>query len=164
MESHQTRKKELLKNFKRPTTIAEIQSFFGLASYYRRFIRDLADIAHPLVELTRKMKEKVSEKGKTMGLIKKDDGESTDTFNWGDEEQVPFETLRECLITPPIIIFPDYTKEFLIFTAIKYKITYKPGRDHGNADFLSRIRVVSAEERPDFMADIIAEQKTDELW
>jgi hypothetical protein len=30
--------------------------------------------------------------------------------------------------------------------AVKYKVTYNPGKEHANADFLSRIRVVSAEE------------------
>ncbi|KZR96222.1 Uncharacterized protein APZ42_009563, partial [Daphnia magna] len=38
------------------------------------------------------------------------------TFTWGEAEQKAFETLRECLITPPVIAFPDLDKEFLIFT------------------------------------------------
>jgi hypothetical protein len=32
-------------------------------------------------------------------------------------------------------------------SAVKYKIRYKPGKEHANADFLSRIRVVTTEER-----------------
>jgi hypothetical protein len=44
---------EILKNFKRPISVVEIQSFLGLASYYRRFIKNFADIAHPLIELTK---------------------------------------------------------------------------------------------------------------
>ncbi len=43
--------------------------------------------------------------------------------------------------------------------AVKYKVTYKPGKEHANADFLSRIRVVSAEERTDFTDNIIEEQQ-----
>jgi len=31
-------------------------------------------------------------------------------------EQAVFEKLRECLITPPIVAFPDFDKEFMIFT------------------------------------------------
>jgi hypothetical protein len=34
----------------------------GLASYYRRIIRNFADIAHPMIELTRKKKVKLDKK------------------------------------------------------------------------------------------------------
>jgi hypothetical protein len=49
---------EALKNYKRPTSVVEIQSFLGLASYYRRFIKNFADIPHPSIELTKKKKDK----------------------------------------------------------------------------------------------------------
>jgi hypothetical protein len=38
---------EILKNFKRLTSVVEIQSFLGLESYYHRFIKNFADIVHP---------------------------------------------------------------------------------------------------------------------
>lgn len=41
-------------NLKIPQTLKETRSFLGMASYYRRFIRDFAQIAAPLHELTRK--------------------------------------------------------------------------------------------------------------
>ena len=242
---------EKLRNYKRPTTIVEIQSFLGLASYYRRFIKNFAEIAHPLIELTKKKKDKANEKIKKM---KKAEEDGNNTWKWGDAEQKAFETLRECLITPPIVAFPDFDKEFLIFTdasnygigavlsqiqddkevviayssrhlntaernysaierealaivygikryrhylqdekfeiisdhrplqwlethkdeksrlgrwaielsSLKYKITYKPGKEHANADFLSRIQVVTEEERTDFTDNIIEEQGKDE--
>ncbi len=68
MASYQTlRKVEFLKNVKRPTTITEIQTFLGLASYYRRIIRNFANIAHPLIELTRKKKVKLDKKRQEKG-------------------------------------------------------------------------------------------------
>ena len=35
-------------------TLQELKSFLGLASYYRRYVKDFAYIAAPLVQLTQK--------------------------------------------------------------------------------------------------------------
>ena len=37
-------------------------------------------------------------------------------FQWSDECQKAFDTLRHRLTTPPIIAFPDFTKEFILDT------------------------------------------------
>ncbi|KZS06381.1 Uncharacterized protein APZ42_030182 [Daphnia magna] len=37
-------------------------------------------------------------------------------FVWTDEDQVAFETLRTCLTTKPILAYPDFSKQFLLFT------------------------------------------------
>lgn len=41
-------------NWKIPSNVSELRSFLGLASYYRRFIKDFAKIAKCLHELTSK--------------------------------------------------------------------------------------------------------------
>jgi Reverse transcriptase (RNA-dependent DNA polymerase) len=56
----------------RLTTVTEVQSFLGLANYYRRFIRDFARISAPLSELTKK------------GV----------PFEWGRTRKIPFETSK----------------------------------------------------------------------
>jgi hypothetical protein len=48
--------------------------------------------------------------------MNKEEEEGNTAFEWEEAEQKAFETLRECLITPPIVAFPDFEKEFLIFT------------------------------------------------
>ena len=83
-----------VKNFKPPKTVKEIQQFLGLASYYRRFIKNFAHIAAPLSELTRRDKD----------------------FIWTERQQKAFEELKERLLNPPILRYPDMKKGFLLMT------------------------------------------------
>lgn len=87
---------EKLAKYPLPNTVVELQSFLGLASYYRRFIKQFSTLAHPLIAQSKKSK----------GV----------PLNWGPDERLAFESLRQCLITPPILAFPDFSKEFQIFT------------------------------------------------
>jgi hypothetical protein len=87
--------------FQIPRNKKDVQSFLGLAGYYRKFVHNFADVAKPLHELT------------------KDNVE----FEWSDKHQKAFETLRNALITPPILAFPNFDREFIIATdASKYGV------------------------------------------
>jgi hypothetical protein len=44
-------------NWKRPTSVTEIQSFLGLAGYYKRFIKGFSKIARPMITLLQKDKK-----------------------------------------------------------------------------------------------------------
>ncbi|CAC5384018.1 unnamed protein product [Mytilus coruscus] len=39
---------------KRPETVTQVRSFLGLASYYRKYVKDFSKIAKPLFDLTKK--------------------------------------------------------------------------------------------------------------
>jgi hypothetical protein len=80
-------------NWMSPTTISEIQSFLGLAGYYRRFIRDFSKIAKPMTKLLEKNK----------------------AFEWTKECQTSFKELRKRLTSAPVLILPDLTKKFDIY-------------------------------------------------
>jgi len=53
--------------------VKDIQSFIGLAGYYRKFIENFLKIAKPLTKLTKK----------------------TERFVWTTEQQSAFEALKE---------------------------------------------------------------------
>ena len=41
---------EVVKRWVRPTNVTEVRSFFGLASYYRRFVKGFSSIASQLTK------------------------------------------------------------------------------------------------------------------
>ena len=77
-----------------PQSTKDVQKLLGLASYYRRFVRNFASIARPLHRLT----------------------EKTATFEWTVECQEAFAELRHRLCTAPVLAFLDFTKPFILDT------------------------------------------------
>ena len=77
-----------------PANKCEVQRFLGLISYYRRFIRNCSQIAKPLYQLI----------------------EQSKPFCWTGECGQAFQRLREQLTTPPVLVFPDFSREFLLDT------------------------------------------------
>ena len=68
-----------------PNTVIEIQSFLGLASYYRRFIEGFSKIALPLTRLTQK------------GV----------KFEWSYDYEHSFQELKNRLMIAPILTIPS---------------------------------------------------------
>ena len=83
----------------RPYTPKEVKQFLGLVGYYRKFIPRYADIARPLNALTRKNID----------------------FVWTDICQKSFELLKTMVSEEPILVYPDPSKPYVLFTdASKY--------------------------------------------
>ena len=90
-------KTQAVKDWPTPTDATEVRQFIGLASYYRRYIRDFADIAVPLYALTQK-------------------GAS---FIWTAECAEAFATLKDHLENAPLLAYPcfdDSAGEFKVHT------------------------------------------------
>ena len=79
-----------------PKSNTDIRAFLGLASYYRRFIKDIAEIAKSLTELT-----------KTKNNCK---------FEWCEKTQNIFELLKSRLLNPPILKCPDFKCPLILQT------------------------------------------------
>lgn len=81
-----------VKNWPQPTDRTQVKAFLGLASYYRRFVKDFAHVAVPLNRLTSKSAR----------------------FDWTKKEQRSFDALKQALITAPVLAKPDFEKEWTL--------------------------------------------------
>lgn len=88
-----------------PTNLKELKSFLGLASYYRRFIRDFAKVAKPLTNLTRGVNAQI--KANQSRKI---------NISIGKEGLKSFSDLKELLMSSEILTFPDFNKSFILTT------------------------------------------------
>lgn len=77
-----------------PKSVSQLRSFLGLASYYRRFVQNFAEIATPLHLLLRK----------------------GTPWIWGPDQRAAFDTLRESLSDPPVLAHPQFDQPFLVYT------------------------------------------------
>ncbi|GJS52517.1 putative nucleotidyltransferase, ribonuclease H [Tanacetum coccineum] len=79
-----------------PKNPSEIQSFLGLAGYYRRFIQDFSKLATPLTSLTKK-------------------GEK---FTWTESQEDAFQSLKHKLCEAPILSLPKGTEDFVVYSDV----------------------------------------------
>ena len=85
---------EAVRNFPTPENVPGVRRFLGMASYYRRFIAGFAKIAQPLHQLTAK----------------------NVPFQWSPECETAFVTLKNKLVTPPVLVYPRFGEEFTLET------------------------------------------------
>ena len=93
--------------------IKEVQSFLGLASYYRWFINKFAKKAQCLHELV----SPTSNKHKK-ARARKEATTVTQTepriFEWMMKHQEAFDALKEALSTAPVLGYLDFSREFIL--------------------------------------------------
>lgn len=77
-----------------PKSSKDVKVWLGTTGYYRRHIKGYAQVARPLTK-----------------LLKKDM-----VFIWGQEQGLAFEALKNALITPPILAYPDRNQVQILTT------------------------------------------------
>jgi len=77
-----------------PTTLKELRGFLGITGYYRKFIRHYAVISQPLTALLKK------------GAM----------FIWTNLTETTFTTLKNALVTAPVLALPNFQLPFTIET------------------------------------------------
>ncbi|KRX13143.1 Transposon Ty3-G Gag-Pol polyprotein [Trichinella nelsoni] len=83
-----------VKSWPVPADKTSLKRFFGLTSYYRRFMESYATIAAPLYELL------------------KDDA----LFIWTENSQAAFDCLKNCLTSAPTLCTPNFDDSFQVTT------------------------------------------------
>jgi hypothetical protein len=88
-------KLDAVRQWPTPVTVTQLQSFLGLANYYRRFVKGFSLIAAPLTALcSPKLKD----------------------LPWAEEHQRAFQDLKQALVTAPVIHPPDLQQPFTVTT------------------------------------------------
>ncbi|GES92926.1 retroviral-like aspartic protease 1 [Rhizophagus clarus] len=87
-------KLRVIKEFPIPKDLTQLRGFIALASYYRKFVKNFSRIVEPLNRLLKK----------------------NTPFVWGNDQVDSFEYLKTCLMTPPILSYPNFEKPFILYT------------------------------------------------
>jgi hypothetical protein len=82
-------------SFPRPTCVSEVQTFLGLAGYYREHIPHFATSSFNLRKLLK----------------------SQSVFHWGDQEQKEFDSLKQALCSDKVLLHhPNWERNFIVQT------------------------------------------------
>jgi len=82
-----------IRDFPTPLCTRDVQSFLGIVNYYRNHVPYCADLAQPLSKLTGNAK-----------------------FEWGEEQQIAFEKLKEAMCNSLLEAHPRFDRKFYIMT------------------------------------------------
>ena len=76
-----------------PKNVFEVRSFHGLASFYRKFIRNFSGICAPILDTMKKERQ---------------------PFKWTVTTEKGFKLLKEKIIERPILALPNFNKLFSV--------------------------------------------------
>ena len=98
------KKVEAVLNWPVPKTVYDVRAFLGFVGYYRRFIKGFSKATLPL----RKLLIGLESQGKKTA--------KHTPVDWGEEEQIAFDTLKSLCCKAPILAYPNYKLPFILHT------------------------------------------------
>lgn len=81
-------------NFPQPANLRKLRRFLGMCGFYRKFIQNFSDIVVPLNKLLKKGAK----------------------WSWEREQQEAFDTLKKQMCSEPVLVLPDFTRDFILTT------------------------------------------------
>lgn len=92
-----------------PKSLDELRAALGLLGHYCQYVRNYADIAEPLIAMTREVQDKYHlKRGKPRGKVRHHKNKpNVKPWQWGDEEQQAFNTIKALLAAAPVLAHPD---------------------------------------------------------
>ena len=85
---------QAVKDWPVPRSVTQVRQFLGFAAYYRKFISHFSETAQPLTNLTKKSVR----------------------FYWDEKCQHAFETLKQLLVTAPVLAYPTDEGDYVLDT------------------------------------------------
>jgi len=79
-------------NWPTPINLKQVRGFLGVCGWYRRFIKNYADITFPITEVL----------------------SSKETFKWTEAAQTAINTLKNLLTSAPVLQYPDFYRKFYL--------------------------------------------------
>jgi hypothetical protein len=86
-------KVEVIKNWPSPRNVFEVRIFHGLASFYRKFIRNFCGISTTMMNTVKKWHK---------------------YFHWIAEAEKSFNLLKKKIMKQPVLVLSDFQKTFQV--------------------------------------------------
>jgi hypothetical protein len=86
-------KVEVIKNWPSPRNVFEVRIFHGLASFYRKFIRNFSGISAAMMDIVKKRHK---------------------YFHWTEEVEKSFNLLKRKITEQSFLVLPDFAKVFQV--------------------------------------------------
>ena len=83
----------VIKDWTSPKSVFEVRSFHGLASFYRKFIRNFSGISTPMMDTVKKRHK---------------------SFHWTEEAEKSFNLLKKKITEQSILVLPNFNKTFQV--------------------------------------------------
>jgi hypothetical protein len=82
-----------IKEWPSPRSMFEVRSFHGLASFYRKLIRDFSGICSPMTDIVKKKHK---------------------SFKWTEEAERRFKLMKDKITERSILVLPNFEKTFQV--------------------------------------------------